>query len=185
MIKIKNNIKEREKNTMTNVIAKLDYNLNDGPEEKKRLHLMNVNKKLYNELYEKMINNTPIKGDRDPEKYAIAAIKYHAYKSGYRVKEELDGDNGPSDLILERIKDGVLQTHRIDSKGIHPNAKQKPAFKVTGANEKFLERNKIYQRKIAIVYRGQIKIREGWHVNTPKEELKVFDHDTSKQGYIA
>ena len=56
-----------------------------------------------------------------------------------------------------------------------------PSFKVTGANPKFLKRNKIYERKIAIIYKGKCIIREGWFVNTNKKELKVFDHDTSQK----
>ena len=39
------------------------------------------------------------------------------------LKPELDGDNNPIDLILERIENDKLVTHRIDVKSIHPNDK--------------------------------------------------------------
>ncbi len=196
-MKEKNTMKDNNMNIMEQVI------LREGPEEKVRVNLANKYKDEYNELYAEMkkgpakilVKKVDKKGKEkevlvnDPrtEKLGILWVKHNGYKSGYRVKEELDGDNGPIDLILERIENDKLVTHRIDVKSIHPNAKvtrkggTEPSFKVTGAEPKFLKRNKIYERKIAIIYKGKCIIREGWHVNTNNKELKVFDHDTSEK----
>ena len=200
-MKEKNTMKDNNMNIMEQVI------LREGPEEKVRVNLANKYKDEYNELYAEMkkgpakilVKKVDKKGKEkevlvnDPrtEKLGILWVKHNGYKSGYRVKEELDGDNGPIDLILERIENDKLVTHRIDVKSIHPNAKvtrkggTEPSFKVTGAEPKFLKRNKIYERKIAIIYKGKCVIREGWHRQTNKKELKVFDHDTSQKiGFI-
>ena len=188
----------KENNTMIDNnmnIMKAMTILREGPEEKVRINIMNWAKDEYNKLYAEM-KKGPAKivdergklvNDPRTEKLGILWVIYNAYKSGYRVKTELDKDNGPIDLELQRIENDKLEIHRIDVKSIHPNAKvtrkggTEPSFKVTGAEPKFLKRNKIYERKIAIIYKGKCIIREGWFVNTNKKELKVFDHDTSQK----
>ena len=58
-------------------------------------------------------------------------------------------------------------------KGIHPNAKQKPKFKPR-ADLKFLTRDRIIRRIVAIVYNWEIKFIEGFHSNYKNLNEKHF-----------
>ena len=180
-MKEKNTMKDNNMNIMEQVI------LREGPDSNSKRNIMNYAKNEYNKLYAELLKVPARTGDKRTERMGLMYVIYNAYKSGYRVKNELDLDKGPIDLELQRIENDQLKIHRIDVKSIHPNAKvtrkggTEPSFKVTGAEPKFLKRNKIYERKIAIIYKGKCIIREGWHVNTNNKELKVFDHDTSEK----
>ena len=181
----------KEKNTMNNMIAKIDYKINEGPDNNSKAAVMKWAKEEHNKLYADIVKNPTIKGDKRKEKLGLLWAIYNGYKSNYRVKTELDLDKGPIDVELQRIENGQLKTHRLDMKYIHPNVKQKVSFKCRSKPrkgetvEEMNEKHKIYERKIAIVFRGKCIVREGWHRQTNKKELKVFDHDVSQEtGYI-
>ena len=192
-MKEKNTMKDNNMNIMEQII------LREVPDSNSKSKIMNYAKNEYNKLYAELLKVPARTGDKRTERLGLMYVIYNAYKSGYRVKNELDLDKGPIDLELQRIENDQLKIHRIDVKSIHPNAKVKrlggtePNFKARSTprkeiNETVEEMNKkhfIYQRKIAIIYKGKCVIREGWHRQTNKKELKVFDHDTSQKiGFI-
>jgi hypothetical protein len=107
---------------------------------------------------EKELLNPKIKGQtKIVEEIAIEQTKIYLWQKGYWVLREQQL-RGPADLYAYKILNYKKIEYFIDSKGIHPRANYKPAFKARIS--KFPVRDKILNRIQSIVYKNQIKFKD-------------------------
>ena len=105
-----------------------------------------------------MTLNPKIKGQtKIVEEIAIEQTKIYLWQKGYWVLREQQL-RGPADLYAYKILNYKKIEYFIDSKGIHPRANYKPAFKARIS--KFPVRDKILNRIQSIVYKNQIKFKD-------------------------
>ena len=172
MIKINNNKKEREKNTMTNnMIATLDY----GPLKNDITHALKVEDEKILEINKKLENTqTKDKGTLElVQQRALSYVRKDLMMKGYYLFDEYFR-RGPADLIAMKVENGNEVIYKIDVKGINPNANYTPAFKPR-ADKKFLVRDKAINRIVAIEYRGKIQYVEGYHENYKNLKSKYIE----------
>ena len=136
---------------------------------RKKLSKLEWNK-LNSEL---KLSKPKVKGSLEKvEEMAIHRTMYYLWDKNYWVFREQQG-KGPADVFAFKIINGEKKEYFIDVKGIHPNAKQKPKFKPR-ADLKFINRDRIIHRIVAIVYNWEIKFIEGFHANYKNLNEKHF-----------
>jgi len=118
---------------------------------------INKSKRKIKEL-EKKLTLPKEKGQRKiVELIAIESTKIYLWKKSYWVMREQQS-KGPADLYAFKIVNNERIEWFIDSKGIHPKANYKPAFKRKIST--FRERDEVINRIQSIVYKDEIRFKD-------------------------
>ena len=119
--------------------------------------MSNKSKRKIKEL-EKKLTLPKEKGQRKiVELIAIESTKIYLWKKSYWVMREQQS-KGPADLYAFKIVNNERIEWFIDSKGIHPKANYKPAFKRKIST--FRERDEVINRIQSIVYKDEIRFKD-------------------------